>query len=735
MRIAPVAFFVFLAVSCALGQRVTQSLDGKWDIADSVEASTMPRNYSHTVSVPGLVHSSEPGFKDVDLFESREHILGQVHNGELPQSALITKTGIPHQDRNYFWYRTTFHAPEKHSVARLRINKAQFGAEVWLNGMEVGQHLPCFSAAILDVSNVIRWSNSNELVIRIGAHPGVLPDPVNCGTDFEKLHWTPGIYDDVSLIASNDPVIETVQVAPHITPDTGVVIQTRLKNDSNAAISFSLVQRVHAWKESTIAAQSSQQIDLAPGQERVVEETLAIPHANLWSPESPNLYVLETGTGGDNVSTRFGVREFRFETATRRAYLNGKPFYMRGSNITLHRFFEDPESGMLPWNDAWVRKLLIDVPKQMHWNSFRFCIGPVPDKWLDIADEAGLLIQNEYFFWTGYESVYRRPVDTKELIGEYSEWMRDNWNHPSVVIWDASNETYIPELENQIISAVRPLDLSNRPWEAGGYNPPQGADDPVEDHPYEFIGWQLSPDDPHPFSMTDLEGSEGTYYRSAIPTGHAEILNEYGWLWLNRDGSPTPLTDKVYTKLTGPNATPDRRLETQAYYLAALTEYWRAYRHFAGVLQFPYLTVSEPGAVTSDSFRDVKNVELNPYFKDYVSQAFQPLGVFINFFQPKLEASGPHSFQLMLVNDDAKPASGTLTLTLQQQSGEVLAERRIPFQIAGLGQMTYIADLDIPAATGNCVLKATARRTQDAAAEATLSRRWVELTPPLQKNN
>ena len=37
----------------------------------------------------------------------------------------------------------------------------------------------------------------------------------------------------------------------------------------------------------------------------------------------------------------------------------------------------------------------------MNWNAFRFCIGPVPDNWLDIADEAGLLIQNEFFVWTG----------------------------------------------------------------------------------------------------------------------------------------------------------------------------------------------------------------------------------------------------------------------------------------------------------------------------------------------
>ncbi len=57
----------------------------------------------------------------------------------------------------------------------------------------------------------------------------------------------------------------------------------------------------------------------------------------LWTPETPFLYVLETSTGGDSASTRFGMREFRFDTATRRAYLNGKVYFLRGSNITLPR--------------------------------------------------------------------------------------------------------------------------------------------------------------------------------------------------------------------------------------------------------------------------------------------------------------------------------------------------------------------------------------------------------------
>ena len=94
------------------------------------------------------------------------------------------------------------------------------------------------------------------------------------------------------------------------------------------------------------------------------------------------------------------MREFRFDTATRRAYLNGKPYFLRGSNITLHRFFEDPQCKAPALGrgagcaSCWSRS-----PSSCTGTRFRFCIGPVPDKWLEIADEAGLLIQNEFFVW------------------------------------------------------------------------------------------------------------------------------------------------------------------------------------------------------------------------------------------------------------------------------------------------------------------------------------------------
>ena len=716
-------------LSLSAAERTTISLNGTWQIEDSKEAESIPSAWNHTVPVPGLAHSSKPAFPQVDQFDSRQFIQNRVSQGKLPKSAIVYNAGVSRQERNWFWYRRKFDLSETKSVAILRINKAQFGAAVWLNGVKVGDHLPCFTAAIFDVSKAIR-RGQNELVIRIGAHPGVLPPSVSAGTDFEKIRWTPGIYDDVSLSLSENPVIETVQVAPKIA-DSSILVQTTLHNFGSAPVAFDLAHRVHGWKETTIAATAPpQHFTLAAGERRVVMQSITIQGARLWSPESPNLYVLEAGTSGDSASTRFGMREFRFDTATKRAYLNGRVYFMRGSNITLHRFFEDPLSGTLPWDEAWVRKLLDDIPHQMHWNSFRFCIGPVPDKWLDIADESGLLIQNEYFVWTGQD--WHGPenqvhFDSDEMIREYKEWMRDNWNHPSVVIWDANNETWDAAFGEKIIPAVRGLDLSNRPWE-NSYNPPVGPDDPVEDHPYEF---QVMADGGPEFSMTTLESSSAK--APGAPSGHARILNEYGWVWLNRDGSPTELTKNLYPALLGKDSTAEERLAMNAYLLGGLTEYWRAYREYAGVLHFVYLTSSDPAGYTSDHFRDVRKLELHSEFRDYLSNAFAPVGVYLSFWQPSVEAASQRSIQIMLVNDRDREVEGTLTLALETSKGERVNSQTGKFKIAALGQDTSYTDFKFPSATGDFVLRAIIEYQERGETVVTQSRRFVKVVAVAEK--
>ena len=696
-------FLLPLIAACSLhAQRITVPLDGAWSIEDSVAAAPMPERFTHTGPVPGMANLATPSFPDVDRFDSIEGIRNLVRFNRLSESDLQYKNGISRQQRNYFWYQRTFRPSARREVAILKVNKAQFGTAVWVNGKPAGEHSGCFTAGYFNITELIRWDAENTLVVRVGAHPAVLPPSVPSGTDQEKTKWTPGIYDSVSLILADNPVIESVQVAPRITGE--ITVETKLRNYSSAAKSA-------AVGHSVAGAVASRTVSVPAGGEQTIRQVVRIARPHLWTPEDPFLYKMETAVGvkkSDTVSTRFGVREFRFDTTTRRAYLNGKPYFLRGSNITLHRFFEDPKCGRLPWDKQWVRKLLAEIPKQFHWNSFRFCIGPVPDYWLEVADEAGLLIQNEFFVWQ-----YHDDWDTGEMVRQYSEWMRDNWNHPSVAWWDADNETRNSRL-GEIISKVRGLDLSNRQWD-DGYNLPGGADDPIEDHPYLFsgVGKRFKPVD-----LETMTGAKST--NSPHPSGHATVLNEYGWLWLNRDGTPTELTKNVYAYLVGEDATPKQRFEANAYYLGGLTEFWRAHRNFAGVLHFVYLTASFPGGYTADHFEDAEQLRLEPNFADYMRHAFNPLGVYINFWQPKIPKAASRRVAVMMVNDRNEVAGGRLTLAWESESGETAARKEQVFEVAALGQTSYLIEVEVPARPGAYVLKATA---DDGRHPPTVSRR------------
>jgi hypothetical protein len=715
--VAGIGLAVFLA-PLAAAERTIISVNGTWQIEESLSPDAMPAKYSHSAEVPGLVNTAEPVFPGVDEFDSAEQMRNKIRERLAPASAMPKSVGVRRQQRTHFWYRRTVQLPAAREVALLRIHKAQFGTAAWVNGKPVGEHAGCFTAGTFNITAAVRWSAANEIVVRVGADPLSIPSSVPAGTDFEKLKWTPGIYDDAELILADNPVIDWVQVAPDLSKSR-VTVQTQLRNYGSSSRT---VQVRHAIGSAAGTAEAQVPANATASATAAID----LPGAHLWTPEDPHLYTLISETSGDRLSTRFGMRELRFDTATKRAYLNGKIYFLRGSNITLHRFFEDPDCKRLPWDEKWVRKLLVDVPKQMHWNSFRLCIGPVPRKWLDIADEAGLLLQYEYPIWTSRDpELWHNDWTRDALITEYSEFMRDNWNHPSVALWDAGNETDSPLIRDEVLPRVRKLDLSGRQWE-NGYTLPSGPDDPVEDHPYLFSAWHGG----GKFHMTTLEKSTGAKStNSPHPTGHTAFINEYGWTWLNRDGSPTKLTQAVYDGLIGKDATPDQRFAWNAYWVAGLTEYWRAHRNFAGVLHFVYLTASFPGAYTSDHWQDVKELRLEPRFADWVGQSFQPLGVYINFWQPEVKA-GRQRFAVMMVNDYGSAAEGKLRLTLETKSGDAVASAETAFAVPSAGQQSYELEIAVPDKPGDYVLRALAESPAAGSNGPTISRRWVQVKAP-----
>src|SRR5262249_17780493 len=146
-----------------------------------------------------------------------------------------------------------------------------------------------------------------------------------------------------------------------------VRVQTRLSNAgdrSSARLTFTIRE---AKSGKVLLQQSTGDVVLEHENEQTVAVLISIPRFHAWSPEDPFLYQIEADTGADKFETRFGMRSFQFDPKSKMAQLNGKPYFLRGSNITLYRFFEDSQCGALPWGTNWVRVLHRKM-KEMNWN-------------------------------------------------------------------------------------------------------------------------------------------------------------------------------------------------------------------------------------------------------------------------------------------------------------------------------------------------------------------------------
>ena len=654
-------------------RRLVIDLNGTWEIAEG-GMDSVPAVFEHKVPVPGLVDMANPAFEEVGKKSPR---------------------------RQAFWYRCTFTLDKEiPDIAILKIHKAKYGTRVFLNGNLVGEHLPCFTPVLIDVKPFLKTAGQkNELIVRIGADRESLLEGMPTGWDFEKYLYIPGIYDSVELILTGAPYIERVQTVPDIKQGK-VRVVAEIEN-VDAREFFDLHFRLRETRTGRNVESGAVGITDTTNKQKVnVSFEIPIKNCNLWSPEDPFLYELRLATEGDELSTRFGMRSFSFDKETGRAVLNGKTYFMRGTNVCVYRFFEDAERGDKPWRADWVRNLHRKF-KSMHWNSIRYCIGFPPEIWYDIADEEGFLIQDEFPIWLLSEAP-EKPVAEK-IIPEYTEWMQERWNHPCVVIWDAQNES-VTEETGKALQAVRHLDLSNRPWD-NGWAEPQSPDDCVEAHPYLFIKL-FNP----AWGRANFTGISDMVKISGVPNLQEAqrkldvpiIINEYAWLWLNRDGTTTCLTGSVYEKLLGPNSTVAERRFIYARYLTALTEFWRTHRECAGVLHFCGLGYSRAGdkprpegGATSDHFIDLENLTFEPNFEKYVRDAFSPVGLMIDFWAEQLDTGSQQKFEIVLINDLHELFKGSVRLAIERD-GKTIVEKVTNCQIDGLDRSVLAFDMKIP---------------------------------------
>ncbi len=464
-----------------------------------------------------------------------------------------------------------------------------------------------------------------------------------------------------------------------------------------------------------------------------VESDYAMPDAHLWSPEDPFLYtakvtLFEAGGKSDQVVTTFGLRDFHRDG--KYFTLNGSPYLLRGTNITLHRFFEDPDCRALPWDRAWVTKLLATIPKQLHWNAMRVCVGIAPDFWYDIADSSGLLLQNEWLYWQNHGW-------DEQIRSEYTDWVWSDGHHPSIAIWDAINENWDPFIGNELIPELKKLDPT-RIWDAGYMTAADMATDEMDEpHPYMAMHMGLTLADyakrleQEPYRLGDLQQwpSDRRYF---LRRSSAQLVNEYGWIWLWRDGRPAKLTLNQFNYFAGVNATPAERRELQAYWLALETEWLRSERSFAGVLAFCYLANNY--GFTGDWFLDpIRDLLPGPTLQ-WFRHAFAPAAVFIDLVDGRyIKTVPPYPcgqellFNLVGINDLGRPVSGQVQVDLLDAMGQSVAHCEKNITLPEYGKKFEPVSLLLPATAGGYILTSSFLPAKGRQEQPVKSRRFIRV--------
>jgi hypothetical protein len=327
----------------------------------------------------------------------------------------------------------------------------------------------------------------------------------------------------------------------------------------------------------------------------------------------------------------------------------------------------------------------------------------------------GFLVQDEYPIWNMFRG--HDEFTTDGLVIEYTEMMQGHWNHPSVVIWDSNNETRAA-CTGEALMKVRGLDFSDRPWD-NGWAAPMTPTDAFEAHDYHFkdnlfrIGYLGR-------VPKSIKGNPGK---------NPVILNEYGWLWLNRDGSPTTLTRELYGAMC-PGFSNTQLLKAYAKFLAAETEFWRHGRELAGVMEFCGLGYSRPDGQTSDHWSNIEKLTWDPDFYNYVRDSFAPVGIMIDAYESVYKISTNQEFPVSVINDLPEAWEGSVRLRILRDGKPVGAAKTQACKVAGLGSTKVDFTLRIPAA-GDYELEAAlikgneppVRSVRDFKAAATVSDR------------
>ncbi len=360
-----------------------------------------------------------------------------------------TEVAVPHtwaiddpRPHSHAWYRLRFRLPWSDAGQRLFVEfeGAATVAEVYVNGRHLGQHRGAYTRFIFDITDAVLPASDNVLAVRLDNTARGTADCLPSGMDKQLYRVYGGLYRRVWLLRTPATYIDPTDLA-----SSGVTFLPGAVSRNEARYSLKVLARneraqPRAVETRTILCDPQGHVVAEQRLLRTIaaharetfgfEDRLAAPR--LWGPGHPELYDLHVelsseGRLADRVSHKVGFRSLRL-AGEGRFELNGEPILIRG--IGKH---QETETALSAVSDADLEEDFRNLA-DLGVNMVRLAHYPHAPLAYDLADRYGLLVWAENGNSNSAEAGPTGELITREMV-------RQNINHPSIVVWSIGNET------------------------------------------------------------------------------------------------------------------------------------------------------------------------------------------------------------------------------------------------------------------------------------------------------
>lgn len=442
------------------------------------------------------------------------------------------------------WYRRKFSVPKAMQDKQLLLHfgAVDYSCRVWVNGVAVKEHVGGQSSFEADITQAIRWTEDNSLVVKVQDDPKDLEQPRG------KQFWeetprsifytrTTGIWQSVWLEAVDAVHLESVRITP-LFDEKAVKFEYTLCADGAAALETTVCFGGVSITDATVRPKGGKgfftlSLDQPAAGAWNFYEDLA------WSPENPRLFdvrfrVYQDGRCTDEVASYFGMRKVSVENGV--FLLNNRPYYQK---LVLDQGYWPQSLMTAPTDEAFIKD--IALIKEMGFNGLRMHQKAEDPRFYYHADRMGLLVWGEI----GSAYIYSREY-AQRFYQEWTECVLRDYNHPCIVVWVPLNESWgIQEVGRDAMQQAHSM---------AAYHITKSLDDtrPVVDND----GWEHTCGDlltVHDYESTaqvlhsrysEMEhilkytpGGKSLYARGHVYAGQPVLVSEYGGICFTGKGA------------------------------------------------------------------------------------------------------------------------------------------------------------------------------------------------------